>query len=314
MRRKISSLIAILLLLIGIGLIAYPYVSDWYYKQILTSRVQNYEVQVEQQDDSAKKAELAEAQDYNARLADSGMTVGDPFASGSSGVTEDEYNNLLNTDGNGTMATLYIPKINAVLPIFHGTDDDTLENGVGHMSSSSLPVGGPSAHTVLAGHNGLPSVKIFDDIDKLEPGDYFVISVLGEDHAYRVTSKETVLPTETSSLVIQDGKDLCTLVTCVPYGVNTHRLLVHAERCDVPQDWLDRGKTSVITSSQQATQIPLIVFSLIGLGIALILILTARRARRKHEEAAAVEATPKNIESQQDGENTPESSNKSGSG
>ena len=143
-------------------------------------------------------------------------------------------------------------------------------------------MGGESTHAVLAGHNGLPSVKIFDRLDELEVGDYFVIEVLGEEHAYRVTSKETVLPEETDSLTVVDGADLVTLVTCTPYGVNTHRLLVHAERCELPASWgeVDREATE---ASAAAPDAPLLEFTLLGLAVAVGLLVAwalARRARR----------------------------------
>ena len=284
MPKKLTRYLPIALALLGIALILYPYVSDWYYKGKLSSQVKSYDTTVEKQDDSEIAAEMEEAKAYNERLADSYVVVTDPFDPDANVVTYEEYQSLLDVDGNGMMATLYIPKINVALPVFHGTEGDVLESGVGHMASTSLPVGGPSTHAVLAGHNGLPSIRIFDDLDKLEPGDYFIIRVLGEDHAYRVTSTETVLPDETSSLFIQDGKDLCTLITCVPYGINTHRLLVHAERCEVPQEWLDQGSDEVITDSQEASRRPLIIFTILGLAIALVLFLISRRRSNQRQE------------------------------
>jgi sortase A len=284
--RKIIRLIPLLLCLVGIALIAYPYVSDWYYKNSVGNQVVTYEQDVANEDEATIAAVRAEAEDYNRRLASSYVVVTDPFDPSSSIVTNEEYQSLLNLRGDGIMATLYVPKINIGLPVFHGTESTALENGVGHMSSTSLPIGGPSSHSVLAGHNGLPSKKIFDDLDQLEPGDYFIIRVLGEDHAYRVTSKETVLPNDTSSLFIQDGKDLCTLVTCVPYGINTHRLLVHAERCEVPQDWLDRGSGDVLDAAKKATYKPLLYLVLLCAVIALVFILINRRSSRRKEEHA----------------------------
>ena len=295
MPKKLTRYLPLAIAILGIALILYPYVSDWYYKGKLSSEVESYDATVEKQDDSEIEAEMEEAQAYNERLADSYVVVTDPFDPDASIVTYDEYQNLLNVDGSGMMATLYIPKINVALPIFHGTEGDVLESGVGHMATTSLPVGGPSTHTVLAGHNGLPSIRIFDDLEQLEPGDYFIIRVLGEDHAYRVTSIETVLPDETSSLLIQDGKDLCTLVTCVPYGINTHRLLVHAERCEVPQEWLDQGSDDVIAGSQEDSRRPLIIFTIVGLAIALVLFLLSRRRSDKELEA---EGTAANAESE----------------
>lgn len=171
------------------------------------------------------------------------------------------------------MGTLVVPKIELQMPIYHYTNDEELQEGLGHMESTSLPVGGPSTHAVLAGHNGLPSVKIFDRLNELEIGDYFVVQVLGEDLAYRVTGKQTVLPDETESLVVRDGADLVTLVTCTPYGVNTHRLLVHAERCELPVEWGEKDEAETAVASA-GPEVPLLEFTLIGLAIALGLLVS----------------------------------------
>ena len=215
------------------------------------------------------------------------MVVSDPFDPNNSTPSDEEYAEVLNLAGDGVMGQLVIPSIGVNLPIYHGVSDDQLLCGVGHLPTTSLPIGGPSTHCVLAGHTGLPSAKILGDIDQLKEGDWFIIRVLGEDHAYRVTSTEVVLPTETQSLVTQDGRDLVTLVTCTPYGVNTHRLLVHAERCEVPQEWLDMQNQAddVPLLSPADEGAPLVVLSLIGLGAGAGLILlswaTARRGGKR---------------------------------
>ena len=159
-----------------------------------------------------------------------------------------------------------------------------MNHGVGHMPSTSLPIGGDSTHCVFAGHTGLPSARIFDRLTELKVGDWFVIRILGEDHAYRVTSTEVVLPDQTDDLAIQDGKDLVTLVTCTPYGINTQRLLVHAERCDVPQEWLDmQGNSGTSTSVSTTEDLSTVQLTLVGIGlgalVALIVLLVLRRRR-----------------------------------
>ena len=217
------------------------------------------------------------------------VVVSDPFDPNNSTPSDEEYASVLNLAGDGVMGQLVIPSIGVNLPIYHGVSDDQLLRGVGHLPTTSLPIGGPSTHCVLAGHTGLPSAKILGDIDQLKEGDWFIIRVLGEDHAYRVTSTEVVLPTETQSLVTQDGKDLVTLVTCTPYGVNTHRLLVHAERCDVPQEWLDMQDTAddVPLLSPADESAPLIVFSLIGLGVGIgLLVLRWAVVRRRDRDSS----------------------------
>lgn len=286
MKKRARLAIAALVFVLGAALIAYPYVSDYVHKQRQHEVISSYAATVEASNVDELSAEMARAQDYNNRLLSSRAMVTDPFDADAQRVTSEEYEGLLNLNGDGVMGTLVIPKIDLQMPIYHYTNDEELQKGVGHMESTSLPVGGASSHAVLAGHNGLPSVKIFDLLDELEPGDYFVIEVLGEEHAYCVTGKETVLPEETQSLAVQDGKDLVTLVTCTPYGVNTHRLLVHAERCEVPAEWYekDQGQTSTASSAPAA---PLLEFTLVGLAIAaglgLSYAVASRRARRRKE-------------------------------
>jgi sortase A len=285
--KKLSRILPFIVAAIGIGLIVYPYISDWYYKGRTAEQVLSVDESTSSEDDSKLTEEMERAVEYNRKLAQNYNIVTDPFDPDAGSVPGEDYEDILNLNGDGVMATLYIPKISVAMPIYHTTSDDVLQKGVGHMPTTSLPVGGESTHAVLAGHNGLPSMKVFDDLTKLEVGDYFIIRVLGEDHAYRITSIETVLPDETSSCTIQEGKDLVTLVTCVPYGVNTHRLLVHAERCEVPQEWLDQGSDQVLASAAQSTRTPLIVFSLIGAGIAALFIVVYVHMKKKRERKAA---------------------------
>ena len=143
------------------------------------------------------------------------------------------------------MAELIIPSISVDLPIYHYTTEEPLSHGVGHVVNTSVPIGGDSTHSVLAGHTGLPTARLFDRLDELKKGDWFIVRVLGEDHAYKVYSTEVVLPSEVDSLTTEEGRDLVTLVTCTPYGVNTHRLLVHAERTTVPAGWNASERPSV---------------------------------------------------------------------
>lgn len=288
MKKRARLAIAALVFVLGAALIAYPYVSDYVHKQQQHEVISVQEEVVDETGDAELSAEMARAQDYNERLLSSKTIVTDPFDPDTQRVTSQEYESLLNLNGDGVMGTLVIPKIELRIPIYHYTNDEELQEGVGHMESTSLPVGGPSTHAVLAGHNGLPMVKIFDRLDELEPGDYFVIEVLGEEHAYRVTGKETVLPEETESLVVEDGRDLVTLVTCTPYGVNTHRLLVHAERCELPAEWGEKDEANTAAASAEV-EVPLLEFTLIGLAIALGLLtswLIVSRKRRRAMKAS----------------------------
>lgn len=285
MRGRSGTLFAIVALLVGVGLVAYPYISDIAHRMLEEQKIAEYDVKMAEAPKKDLSAELREAQDYNERLRTARGMVTDPFdPSAATGVSTEEYNRMLDLNKDGIMGTLTIPKSNIAVAIHHGTTPEVLSEGVGHMATTSLPVGGPSTHCVLAGHNGMPSMRVFDDLDKLEVGDYFVVSVLGEDHAYKVYAVETVLPEETSSLQIEKGRDLMTLVTCVPYGINTHRLLVHAERTELPADWnkQNQGAGAAVKSSINRALLPaLLLIGAVGLEF-LILILAKRR--RKDEE------------------------------
>lgn len=274
-------MLALVAFLLGVGLIAYPYVSDYVHKLSQAQVVSSQEQTVSGESQGALEDERQRALDYNRRLLMSRSVVTDPFDPNAQRVTPAEYQGLMNLAGDGVMGTIVIPKIGLTMPVYHGTGDAELQKGVGHLENTSLPYGGPSSHAVLAGHNGLPSVRIFDDLDRLEVGDWFVLQVLGEDHAYRVAGKETVLPDQTDSLMVQEGKDLVTLVTCTPYGVNTHRLLVHAERTDVPAEWTNRDTGQTPASSPASlSETPLLPFTLVGLAIALGVLLARRLAGR----------------------------------
>ncbi len=286
--KRVSIVVAVLAFLLGAGLICYPYLSDFVHKQTQAKVTQDQATVVSQTSEEGLSAERAAALDYNERLLNSRSVITDPFDASSARVSSEEYESLMNLAGEGVMGTIVIPSINVSMPVYHGTSNDILSEGVGHLEETSLPYGGASSHCVLAGHNGLPSVKVFDRIGELQEGDYFILQVLGEDHAYRVTSTETVLPEETDSLVIEEGRDLVTLVTCVPYGINTHRLLVHAERCDVPDEWAERAAqgSAVSAGTPSVTDTPLLPFTILGLAVALGLLVAWRVAWRRARAAA----------------------------
>lgn len=238
--RGVPVLLAALIVVAGLCMIAYPFASDYLNKLEQAKVTQNLTQTIAETPQEDLSAFMQQARDYNARLLAGSTYVIDPFDPDAPAATNEEYADCLNLNGDGVMGQIAIPSINVNLPIAHGTEGSGMDHGVGHVVNTSLPVGGASTHAVLAGHTGLPSAIIFDNLGKLAVGDYFVIQVLGEDHAYRVTSTEVVLPDDTTSLGVKEGEDLVTLVTCTPYGVNSHRLLVHAERCEVPRDWADR--------------------------------------------------------------------------
>lgn len=261
-------IVAVAALMFGATLVVYPYVSDYLHKLNHVEVIQAQASAVESQTDESLQRELEASFAYNERLLANRVAVTDPFDPNDRPVTQEEYERRCNIARDGVMGSIVIPAINVSVPIYHGTSEEALEKGAGHLEATSLPVGGSSTHCVVAGHNGLPSVRIFDDLHKLKVGDYFVVQVLGEDHAYRVTSIETVLPSKTDSLVVEDGRDLITLVTCTPYGMNTHRLLVHAERCEVPAAWYERDRDRANEVAVDAGEV-LVPFSLAGVAVAL---------------------------------------------
>lgn len=270
--RRRGTLVAVVALLFGALVFAYPMVSNYIHQQDQDRVVVKQADSVANTDEDTLQGAREAAIAYNERLKESRTVVTDPFDPDAERPTDEEYESVLNLAGDGVMGTITIPKIHIEMPIYHGTTDDVLQKGVGHLQETSVPIGGASTHAVLSGHTGLPSAKIFDNLDRLEVGDYFIISVLGEDHAYQVTSTEIVLPDETDSLVIQEGKDLCTLVTCTPYGVNTHRLLVHAERCEVPEEWLNKGEAAFPAGYSDQPDRALVPSVLIGLLLAALII------------------------------------------
>ena len=215
--------------LLALGLTLYPVISN-YVNQKYASQIHTaYQEVMEQADDSEllKAKELASA--YNRTLVP-GASMVDAYSQESLLAASADYDSQLNIAGNGIMGYVEIPKISVNLPIYHGTENDSLERGIGHLLGSSLPVGGESTHTILSGHSGMASQKMFTDLEQLIIGDVFYLHVLNETLAYQVVEINTVLPYDTSLLGIAPGEDLCTLVTCTPYGVNTHRLLVRGSR------------------------------------------------------------------------------------
>ena len=207
---------------VALGLLFYPLVGELLNEKYHSDVETTYTAAIEDTDDVELTAQREAAQQYNAMLSGAAITEGGASAPP---LAYDEQLTV-----GGVMAYVGIPKINIYLPIQHGTDADTLERAVGHVVGTSLPVGGSSTHAVLSAHSGMASSKLFSDIDQLEKGDVFYIHVLGDTLAYEVDSINTVLPTDTRLLQIEDGKDYVTLVTCTPFGVNTHRLLVRGHR------------------------------------------------------------------------------------
>ena len=228
-RRTTTIIISVILFLFALGLTVYPVVAN-YVNQKYASEVHTaYLEVVEQVDDTALQEAKAMAVRYNQAILP-GTAATDAYSKEAILSASEDYDHQLNVTGDGIMGYVEIPKINVNLPIYHGTGSDSLERGVGHLLGSSLPVGGESTHTILTGHSGMASQKMFTDLVQVEVGDVFYLHILDETLAYQVRELNTVLPHDTSLLGISTGEDLCTLITCTPYGINTHRLLVTGSR------------------------------------------------------------------------------------
>ena len=229
MRRKAIFVICPLFTMLAIGVILYPLIANYLSEKNRSLIETQYTEAIKQMDTSALDAARAAASAYNETL----LTVPDkPFTKDALIKASESYDTLLNVREDGIMGYVEIPVIGVNLPIYHGTKESTLDRGVGHLLGSSLPVGGTGSHCVLTGHSGLAGQKMFSDLNLIKAGDVFFLRVLGQTLAYRVTDIYTVLPEDTDKLTIDTGRDLCTLVTCTPYGVNSHRLLLRGERTE----------------------------------------------------------------------------------
>ena len=244
-KRRIGDIIRIIVLLIALSVLLYPTVSNYLYEKNSSTIVSNYEKDVLNTSEEEKAELFRLAREYNARLADNQGVIGDGFSEDDE--RDEEYESLLNPYETGMMGYIQIPKIDVELPIYHGTKESVLQVGIGHLKNTSLPVGGDATHAVLTGHRGLPSRMLFTDLDQMKNGDIFYIKILGENFAYEVDQIQTVLPEETEGLQIVEGQDSITLITCTPYGVNTHRLLVRGHRVpyeeaiQIELDEIDKG-------------------------------------------------------------------------
>ena len=273
MKNKLINIFLILALVAGLSLLLYPTVSDYWNSLHASQAVASYDQAVKSMDEDKYDELLQRAGQYNRDL----FLRGTFFA-----LTDEEredYNSQLDIDGSGVMGYIEIPTIKVSLPIYHGTSDDVLQVAVGHLEWSSLPVGGESTHCVLSGHRGLPSAKLFTNLDQLTEGDLFVIRTLDEVLTYEVDRILIVLPSELQALAAEEGKDLCTLVTCTPYGVNSHRMLVRGHRVD--------NQSEAVRLTADAIRVdPLLVapIAAIPLLLALLLLLAAAPKKKSRDD------------------------------
>lgn len=268
---KISTIVLILIFLVGLSLLLYPTVSDYWNSLHQSQAIVEYSRRVEEMDGELYEKLWNEAIEYNRVLADRSdrfeMTRAD----------RQEYESLLNVSGNGIMGYIEVPAINCSLPIYHGTNEAVLQTSIGHLEGSSLPTGGAGTHCVVSGHRGLPCARLFTDLDKLTEGDIFILKVLDQTLTYEVDQILTVDPYDLSALAIDPQQDYCTLVTCTPYGINTHRLLVRGHRVE------NRTQTQDITEARDISQVkPVLILSLAAGVIIILIIILLVRARRKN--------------------------------
>lgn len=270
MKKHASTILLILILLIGLSLLLYPTFSDWWNSFHASRAIATYTEQVANMDDD-KYEELWEAAwAYNRSLQDrDNMYL----------QTEEQteiYPDILNIGGNGIMGYIEIPELKQTLPIYHGTDEGVLQIAVGHLEWTSLPVGGSSSHCVVSGHRGLPSARLFSDLDKVAEGDIFLLRVLDEVLTYEVDQIRIVEPHELEDLLIQEMKDLVTLVTCTPYGINSHRLLVRGHRIEN----LEAERTVRVTADAVQIQ-PALVAPFLAAPVLLVLLVMLMLPKRK---------------------------------
>ncbi len=274
MKKRLTWLILTVVSLIGLLMVLYPTVANVWNERHVSHFIASYIESVEEVDDTAYAAALLAAQDYNERLRElSGFRLSEEMA--------EEYLTQLDLTGLGIMAYLEIPKINVSLPIYHGTSNEVLQIAIGHLDWSSLPVGGASTHAVVSGHRGLASARLFTDLPKLEKGDVFYVRVLNELLTYEVDQIKTVKPDEGDDLKIVEDKDYMTLITCTPYGINTHRLLVRGHRIDNTEETRKIYVSSEAVRIEPIVVMPLIAAPIIVLLVLLVFILTDLRDSRK---------------------------------
>lgn len=276
LKKHFTTVLLVAVFIVGLGLLLYPTLSDYWNSFHQSRAISLYSENVANMDVEEYERMIAEARSYNAQISENGIRWS---------LTEEEkeeYNQILKVDVTSAMGYIDIPKIGCKLTIYHGTSENVLHTGVGHMEGTSFPVGGSGSHCVLSGHRGLPSAKLFTDLDKLAEGDTFSLTVLNETLTYEVDQIRVVEPSNLTELQIVEGEDYCTLVTCTPYGINTHRLLVRGHRIDNPS-----GEANVIADALQIEPMyiaPFVAIPILILLLILMLISTRKRGGKNGGE------------------------------
>lgn len=272
MKKHLSTILLVMAFLLGLSVLLYPTISDWWNSSRQSKAIIDYEtlIQAMSQEDYAQ--EFAAAQAYNDAIKE----VDYPLMNYEQ---VPGYLDTLSLASNGVMGYITIDKIGVKLPIYHGTSEDALHDGVGHVEGTSLPIGGPDTHAALSAHTGLPSAKLFSDLHEMKLGDTFVVQVLNRTMTYQVDQILTVLPNEVEELYVQPGQDLCTLITCTPYGINTHRLLVRGVRVENLVSELNLTNQAVKVSAE--TWLPLTLLPGTSLLLTVAAAMSEKRKRRK---------------------------------
>lgn len=285
MKRKIFNILFALMFLIGFGILVYPTVSDQWNTYRQSKLISNYESTVEEMTEVDFTEEWEKAKAFDATLIQNNL-YGDVFGEDNGELENTEYWKVLNVAKDGVMGYLSIPKINVKNAIYHGTGDKVLQTGIGHLNGTKLPIGGESTHSVLAAHRGLPTARLFTDVDQLRKGDMFYIHVLDEVLAYQVDQILDMVDKDdhealANALQIEEGKDQVTLFTCTPYGVNSHRLLVRGTR--VPYSGEEEVETSVAETMLKSVQNYYMIYLILGLSITFLIILFMRFLFKKKD-------------------------------
>ena len=284
MKKRLITAIAILTVLAGLGILAYPVVSNILFRNSQLELIEFYEKQVRELRPEQKSKMLDDCREYNEGLLTSRIRLTDPFDPDSFQVEDEHpYIDLLNQNGDGAMGSIDIPAINCRLIIYHSTDDESLAKGVGHLQGTSLPVGGKGSHCVLSAHTGTADKELFTNLDQLRENDVFYIRVWGDILAYKVDDRKVILPTQTDDLHIDKEHDYVTLVTCTPYGINSHRLLVRGTRIPFEQaKKLEEERNTILLDTWKSQYL---YASLAGVGISaviiVVIVLVYRRVNRK---------------------------------
>lgn len=279
MKRKsnFSTIMLVLMLIVGLSLLLYPSFSDYWNSFTQSRAIVSYAEQLQNMDEDQFADLWAEAHAYNASL----LERYNVFL-----LTEEQqaqYPTLLNIGNDGIMGYIEIPKIGVTLPLYHGTEDSVLSVAIGHIEWTSLPVGGESTHCVVSGHRGLPSAKLFTDLDELTEEDIFTLNVLGEILTYQVNQIKVVEPFDTSDLLVVEGEDYCTLVTCTPYGINSHRLLVRGTRIENAEEFSVKRATADAVRIQPILVAPLLAAPILLVLLVLVLWPKPKKYRKKDE-------------------------------